>query len=151
MKGGTGLLTAISISSVLSLVWMAVNPPNSPNLTKKRRREGTDEVKLWNDFVSCIRWDNIKRMAARYSLDSLNQPANREAPERDNYVFTLFNNVIETSCSTHTNTHKHIKFSDSCWVSVTHVLLIPVARLHNSGDEELVGCLYTQLWTINKG
>ena len=121
MKGRKGLLTAISISSVLSLVWMAVNPPNSPNLTKKkRRREGTDEVKLWNNFVSRIWRDNIKRMTARYSLDSLNQPANHEAPERDNYVFTLFSNVTETYCSTHTSTLSFLTAAECqshmfCW------------------------------------
>lgn len=33
-------LTAISISSVLSFAWMAVNPPNSPNWTKKTEEMG---------------------------------------------------------------------------------------------------------------
>ncbi len=43
MKVRESLLTAISISSELSFVWMAVNPPNSPNLTKKEKGEETDE------------------------------------------------------------------------------------------------------------
>lgn len=36
---GTVILTAISISSVLSFAWMAVNPPSSPNFTKKKEKE----------------------------------------------------------------------------------------------------------------
>lgn len=37
---GRDILTAISISSELSLVWMAANPPNSPNFTTKKRGGG---------------------------------------------------------------------------------------------------------------
>lgn len=37
------ILTAISISSELSLVWMAVNPPSSPNFTTKKTKRKTQK------------------------------------------------------------------------------------------------------------
>lgn len=42
---GRDVLTAISISSELSLVWMAANPPNSPNFTAKREKKKKKEHK----------------------------------------------------------------------------------------------------------
>lgn len=71
-------LTAISISSALSLAWMAVNPPSSPNW--KRQTNQTKVIGKAGTWTAQV--DNM----ALYSLDSPNRPTNREAPKRHNDV-----------------------------------------------------------------
>lgn len=63
-------LTAISISSALSLAWIAVNPPSSPNW--KIGTSQTKYVKMERGWHQCV---ITERLLFTYPIHQVNQPA----------------------------------------------------------------------------
>lgn len=99
-------LTAISISSVLSFVWMAENPPISPNLTKAGEENIIIVLHCDHNYII-----HIYIQVTSHLLDSPSQPANHEAPETEN-LFSVGFTAMWLQYDTH-------KLSDSCCVSDT--------------------------------
>lgn len=126
-------------------VELRLDGSESSQLSKldKKRREGG----IWDKTDTTMAYvyeDNIW-VTAHYSLDSPNQPANHEAPERDHYDFRGF----IKQCKLLWHTHTQVIWQLLC---VSHTCSAEPLRLcYNTGDKELI-CLSarTWLWTVNK-